>query len=142
MYLRKDEYPKYKQFLFKFFKIHLFILFYFWLHWVFVAVCGLSLVVASSGYSLLRCVGFSLRWLLLLRSTGSRSMGFSSCGTQAQQLWLMGSRAQAQQLWPMGLVALQYVGSSQSRVQTCVPCIGRRILNHCATREALSLNFF
>ena len=30
---------------------HLFI-FYFWLHWVFVAVCGLSLVAASRGYSL------------------------------------------------------------------------------------------
>ena len=29
------------------------------------------------------CVGFSLRWLLLLRSTGSRRMGFSSCGSWA-----------------------------------------------------------
>ena len=51
---------------------------YFWLHWVFVAVCGLSLVVASGGYSLLRCTGFSLRWLHLLRNTGSRHAGFSS----------------------------------------------------------------
>ena len=51
---------------------------YFWLHWVFTAVCGLSLVVASGGYSSLRCVGFSLRWLLLLQSTGCRRMGFSS----------------------------------------------------------------
>ena len=52
-----------------------FILFiYFWLHWVFVAARRLSLVVASGGYySLLRCAGFSSRWLLLLRSTGSRS---------------------------------------------------------------------
>ena len=57
---------------------------YFWLRWVFVAARGLSLVAASGGYSLLRCVGFSLRWLLLLRSTGSRRMGFSSCGTRAQ----------------------------------------------------------
>ena len=31
-----------------------------------------------------RCTGFSLRWLLLLRSTGSRYAGFSSCGTRAQ----------------------------------------------------------
>ena len=30
---------------------------YFWLCWVFVAACGLSLVVASAGYSLLRCAG-------------------------------------------------------------------------------------
>ena len=36
-------------------------------------------------------VGFSSRWLLLLRSTGSRCAGFSSCGTWAQQLWLLGS---------------------------------------------------
>ena len=33
----------------------------------------------------LRCsVGFSLRWLLLLWSTGSRCTGFSSCSTRAQ----------------------------------------------------------
>ena len=36
-----------------------------WLHCVFVAASGLSLVVASGGYSLLRCTGFSLWWLLL-----------------------------------------------------------------------------
>ena len=50
------------------------------LRWVFVAVRGLSLVAASRGYSSLRCVGFSLQWLLLLQSTGSRRVGFSSCG--------------------------------------------------------------
>ena len=38
---------------------------YFWLHWVFVAAPGLSLVAASGSYSSLRGVGFSLRWLLL-----------------------------------------------------------------------------
>ena len=56
----------------------------FWLRWVFVAVHGLSLVAASEGYSLLWCAGFSLWWLLLLRSTGSRRVGFSSRGTWAQ----------------------------------------------------------
>ena len=66
-----------------FFKwLYLFI--YFWLHWVFVAACGLSIVAASGGYSSLRCAGFSLRWLLLLWSTGSRRMDFGSCGTWAQ----------------------------------------------------------
>ena len=45
---------------------------------------GLSLVVASGGYSSLWCVGFSLQYLLLLQSSGSRHAGFSSCGTQAQ----------------------------------------------------------
>ena len=56
----------------------------FWLCWVFVAAHGLSLVVASRGYSSLRCMGFSLRWLLLLRSMGSRHVGFSSCSSWAQ----------------------------------------------------------
>ena len=68
-------------------------------------LCAGFLMGLSRGYSLLRWAGFSLRWLLLLRSTGSRHMGFSSCGTRAQQLWLVGSRAQAQQLWRTGLVA-------------------------------------
>ena len=56
-----------------FFLINSFILFiyYFWLRWVFVAVRGLSLVAVSGAYSLLRCTGFSLQWLLLLWSTGS-----------------------------------------------------------------------
>ena len=42
------------------------------------------LVVASRGYSSLWCTGFSLRWLLLLWSTGSRCLGFSCCGLRAQ----------------------------------------------------------
>ena len=104
-----------------FFLINIFI--YFWLRWVFVAACGLSLVEATRGYSSLGCVGFSLRWLLSLQSTGSRHVGFSSCGTQAQQLWLVGSKAQAQQLWLTGLVAPRQVGSSQTRAQTRVPAL-------------------
>ena len=110
-------------------------LIYFWLHWVFVAGHGLSLVVVSGGYSSLHCAGFSLQWLLLLQSTGSRRTGFSSCVTGAQQLWLTGSRVQAQQLWRTGLVAPRHVGSSRIRDRTRVPCIGRRFLNHCATRQ-------
>ena len=35
----------------------------------------------------------------------------------------------------MGLVAPRHVGSSGTRARTRVPCIGRQILNHCATRE-------
>ena len=66
----------------EFLKINQFI--YLWLCWVFVAACGLSLVAASGGYSSSRCAGFSLQWLLLLRSMGSRHAGFSSCGLWAQ----------------------------------------------------------
>ena len=51
---------------------------------------GLSLVAASQGYSLLWCMGFSLRWLFLLQSTGSRHAGFSLWWLLL--LWSMGSR--------------------------------------------------
>ena len=43
----------------------------FWLGWVFIAACGLSVVVVSRGDSLL--------WRV-----GSRHAGFSSCGTRTQ----------------------------------------------------------
>ena len=38
----------------------------------------------------------------------------------------------------MGPVAPRHVGSSRTRARTRVPCIGRQILDHCATREAPS----
>ena len=53
------------------------------LHWVFVPARRLSLVAASRDYFSLWCADVSLRWLLLLRSTGSRRAGFSS-GIRAQ----------------------------------------------------------
>ena len=59
----------------------------------------------------------------------SHCRGLSCCGAQAPD-------AQAQQLWLTGPDAPRHVGSSQTRARTRVPCIGRQILNHCATREA------
>ena len=56
------------------------------------------------------------RGILFVAEPGSRSSNFSSCDT-----------------W--------HVGSSQTRDQTHVPCIGRRILNHCATREIPEITF-
>ena len=70
-------------------------LFIFWLHWVFIAARGLSLVAASGDYSSLRCAGFSLQWLLLLRSTGSRHSGFSSCWSRALERRLSSCGARA-----------------------------------------------
>ena len=69
--------------------------YFFWLCWVFVAARGLFLVVESGGYSLVQCVGFSLRWLLLLQSTDSRRAGFSSCGSQALESRLSSCGARA-----------------------------------------------
>ena len=57
----------FKNLLFIYLSIYLFI---YWLRWVFVAVRGLSLVAASGGYSLLRCTGFSLQWLVFVVEHG------------------------------------------------------------------------
>ena len=87
-----------------------FFLKFLWLCWVFVVARGLSLVVASGGYSSLWCAGFSLRWLLLLWSTGSRCTDFSSFGLWAleRSLSSCGARAlgaRAQSLRLVGSVA-------------------------------------
>ena len=51
---------------------------YFWLHWVFVAGHGFSLVAAGGGFLL------AVHMLLLLQSTVSNNnMVVSSCSTQA-----------------------------------------------------------
>ena len=78
-----------------------FLFIYFWLHCVFIAAHGLSLVVASRGYSSLQCAGFSLWWLLLLWSTGSRHVGFSNYGVRA-------SVVVARRLWSAGSVVVAY----------------------------------
>ena len=54
--------------------------------------------------------GFSLQWLHLLWSPALRHVGFSSSGTWAQQLQLLGARTQVQQVCRMGLVAPRHVG--------------------------------
>ena len=57
-----------------FFQIFNSLLYFFWPHGVFIAACGLSLVVESGGYFSLWCTGFWLRWLLLLWSMGPRAL--------------------------------------------------------------------
>ena len=71
----EDQYSFCFRFLINLF-IYLFI--YFWLHWVFVEVRGLFIAVAS-----------------LLRTTGSRHAGFSSCGSQAVERRLSNCGARA-----------------------------------------------
>ena len=84
------------------------------------------------------CEGFlQLRRAEATLHRGARAShyrGLSCCGAQAPD-------AQAQQLWHTGLVAPRHVGSSQTRARTRVPCIGRQILNHWATREAPKFYF-
>ena len=52
-------------------------LFYFWLWRIFIALRGLSLVVASEGYSVALCGLLSVVASFVV-DTGSRNMGFSS----------------------------------------------------------------
>ena len=85
-------------FVFLFCRMDFFFFFFFWLHWVFAAARGVSLVAASGGYSSLRCAVFSLWWLLLLRNMGSRRAGFSSCGSHAAEHRLSSCGARAQLL--------------------------------------------
>ena len=66
------------------FVFNIFIYFYFWLHWVFVAARGLFSSCGKQGLLFLAVRGLLIGWLLLLQSTGSRRAGFSSCGTRAQ----------------------------------------------------------
>ena len=72
---RDDDSNNSSFFVFVFFNKFIYLFNYSWLRWVFVAVRGLSLVVASRGYSSLQCADFSLWWLLLLWSSGSRHAG-------------------------------------------------------------------
>ena len=96
--------------------------------YLFLAVLGLRFCARAS---------FSCgeRGPLFIVVCGPLTIAASLCyGAQAPD-------AQAQQLWRTGLVAPRHVGSSQTRARTCVPCIGRQTLNHCATREAPSIDF-
>ena len=81
-----------------------------------------ALAVFSLGAQASHCGGFSC--------IGSRCMGFSLCSMQAQMLQLV------------GLAALWHVGSSQTRDQASVPCIGRQILNHWPTQKVLNYSRF
>ena len=68
-------------------------------------------------------------YLFFCGTWASHCCGLSRCRAQAPD-------AQAQRPWLTGLAAARHVGSSRTGARTRVPCIGRRTLNHCATREA------
>ena len=61
----------------------------------------------------------------------SQCGGFSCCRAGA-----LGARASV--VVAHELSCSRHVGSSQTKARTRVPCIGRQILNHCATREVPS----
>ena len=81
-------------------------------------LCGFPLAVVSGATLWLQWPGFSLKWLLLLRSMGSRPC-------MLQWLWLLGSRA-----------VPQHVGSSRIGDWIHVSYTGRWIPYPWVTREA------
>ena len=90
---------------------------------------GFFLAGVSRGYSLVVVYRLLIALACLLWSTGSGVLGL-------QKLELPGSRAQAQQWWCTGLIVPRHVGSSQTRDQIRVSCIGRWTLYDWVTREA------
>ena len=108
---------------FLFFLIVIFYLFIYIFLYLFLAVLGLRFCARASS-------SCGKRGPLFIVVRGPlHYRGLSCCGAQAPDV-------QAQYLWLTDLVAPWHVGSSQTRAWTRVPCIGRQILNHCATREA------
>ena len=107
------------------------ILFFFWLPWVFIAACRLSLVAVSRGYSLLWCISFSWRWLLLLWSTGSRLMGLSRCSTQALRALHQPSSFGA---WP--LVARCLWNLPEPEIEPMFPVLAGRFLSTVPPEES------
>ena len=63
---------------------------------IFIPTRAFSLVEVSGGYSLVTAHGFSLWWLFLLQSMGSRACGLSSCGSWALEHRLSSCGAPAQ----------------------------------------------
>ena len=57
---------------------------YFWLHWVFIATHGLSLIVESKSYPLVVVHGLLIAVASFVGIIDFRCTGFSSCSTWAQ----------------------------------------------------------
>ena len=100
---------------FFFFLIHLLFMYLLWLCWVFIAMGAFS---SYSDWGLVSCYG----------SWASPCGIFPCCRAQALS-------SPAQTFEDTDFVAIPDVGSSGTRDQTPVPCIGRWILNHWTTRE-------
>ena len=79
---------------------------------------GISLIVSSGGYSLV-----VVRELLIVVVSPVVERGLWACGLQ--------------QLWHSDLIALQHLGSSRTRDQTHVACVGRWTLNPCLDQQGV-----
>ena len=125
----------------------------FWILLTLECCDGYSSVTSWLGYPVPRCLDNS--FFFLFGCAGSLLLyvwAFSSCSSGACSLvvvhrlplwwllllwtWALG-HASFRSLQLMGLAALPHMESSLTGNWTCVPCIGRRILNLWITREVL-----
>ena len=99
--------------------------------YLFMAVLGLrccaqpSSSCSEQGLLFVAVCGLLIAWLLLLRSTGSRCVGFSSCGSQALERRLSSCGAQAsllRSMWDLPGPGLEPVSPALAgRFLTTVP---------------------
>ena len=94
----------------------LFLKFYLFIYLLIFGCAGSLLLLM--GFLQLRRAGAALGY----SAWASHCSGFSCCVARALGAWAS--------------VVVAHVGSSRTRARTRVPCLGRRILSHCATREA------
>jgi hypothetical protein len=90
---------------------------------------NVHLTVTPLGYFYSITNGSSFSLGIFVTACGLLISGFSCCGAR-----VLGHNG-LQELCRVGLVALWHVKYSWTRDRIPVPCIGRHILTHCATRE-------
>ena len=78
--------------------------FYFWLHRVFVAALGLSLVAVSGGYSLVLAQGLLIVVASLAAEHGLMLMSMSSVAVVCVSCPVMSNSFQSHGLWPTRLL--------------------------------------
>ena len=123
--------------------LFLLLFFFFWLFIylsLFLAALGLHYFIQNSsscskwGLLFVWCEGFSLWCLLLLQSTGSRHVGFSSCSLQARQHGLSSSGAQAQPpcgMWNPPWPVIESISSALASRLLSTPPAGHSLYYFC-----------
>ena len=115
--------------------------------YLFLAALGLCCCAwASSSCGERRLLFVAVRGLLIAVASLVAEHGLQARGLQ--QLWHVGSVVVARGLQSTGSVVVAHglscsvaCGTSRTMARTRVPCIGRRILNRCATREVPVVQF-
>ena len=116
-------------------KKYVYLFIYFWLHWVFIPAHRFSLVVESGGCSL----AVVCRRLTSLASLVGE---YGPYGTWASVVATHGLQGASSVVVVHRLSCSRHVGSSQTKDQTSISCIGRWILNHWTIRGAFQSGHF